>query len=56
VVLLLNPHTGGFSGHFLNPSTEKKTLFSGAIYQKPTPAGFGLFPGTDEAGSVDISR
>jgi hypothetical protein len=55
LVLTLTPRTGAFSGHFLYPGTRKVTAFGGVIYQKPTSAGFGLFPDGDEWGEVDIS-
>jgi hypothetical protein len=48
--------TGSLTGSFRNPATGKKTTFTGVIYQKPAPAGFGLFLGTDQTGSVQISQ
>lgn len=57
VTLSLSPGTGAFSGHFLYPGTDKKTPFSGVIYQKPAPAaGYGLFLGADQSGEVDITQ
>ncbi len=54
VKVTLTTSTGLFSGSFLDPATNKKTSFSGAIYQKPQPTGFGLFIGVDQSGSVEI--
>ena len=57
VTLTLNPGTRGFSGKFLDPVTDKKTSFGGVIYEKPAPAaGYGLFLGTDQCGSVEITQ
>jgi hypothetical protein len=55
VTLTLTPATGPFSGKFLDPVTGKKTPFGGVIYQDPAPAGFGLFLGADQFGSVEIT-
>jgi hypothetical protein len=55
VALTLTPSTGAFSGHFLYPGTDKKTLFDGVIYQKPSLEGLGLFPGADQYGGVEIT-
>jgi uncharacterized repeat protein (TIGR03803 family) len=52
----LTPGTGWFSGNFLIPETNKKTSFTGIIYQKPAPAGFGLFLGTDQSGNLEIMQ
>jgi len=56
VTLTVTPGTGAISGHFLYPGTDKKTPFSGMIYQKPTPAGFGLFLGNEQCGELEISQ
>ena len=57
VTITLTLGTGAFSGKFLDPVTDKKTSFSGVIYQEPAPgAGYGMFLGTDECGSVKISQ
>ncbi len=47
---------GAFTGTFLDPADNNaKTSFGGVIYEKPAAEGFGLFLGTDQSGSVDIS-
>ena len=57
VSLALTPGTGAFSGQFLFPGTNKKTPYSGVMYQKPAPpTGYGLFLGTVQSGEVDISQ
>jgi hypothetical protein len=56
VTMTLTPGTGVFSGKFLYPGGDKKTPFSGVIYQKPTPTGFGMFLGADESGGVEITQ
>jgi uncharacterized repeat protein (TIGR03803 family) len=53
-LLSISPATGVFGGRFLNPVTNKQTPFSGIIYQKPTPQGYGLFLGTDQSGPVSL--
>jgi hypothetical protein len=54
--ITLTPAKGTLTGHFLYPGTNKKTSFGGIIYQKPTPAGFGLFLGPDQAGGLQITQ
>jgi hypothetical protein len=56
VTLSLTPRTGAFTGKFLYPGTNDKTTFSGVIYQKPVSAGFGLFLGPAQSGSVEITQ
>jgi len=56
VTLILAASPGKFSGKFLYPGTNKETSFDGVIYQKPVPAGFGLFLGTDQCGSLQITQ
>jgi uncharacterized repeat protein (TIGR03803 family) len=56
ITVKLSPGTGAFSGAFYYPGTTKKTSFEGVIYQKPDPAGFGLFFGTDQSGNLEITR
>ena len=57
VSLTLTPGTGAFRGYFLFPVTNTRTPFGGVIYQKPAPAaGFGLFPGTDQCGGLEITQ
>jgi hypothetical protein len=46
---------GTFSGKFPYPPTNKGKAFGGVIYIKPAPAGYGLFLGTDQTGSVEIT-
>jgi hypothetical protein len=47
--------TGTFSGKFPYPPKNKGKSFGGVIYIKPAPAGYGLFLGTDQSGSVEIT-
>jgi hypothetical protein len=56
VTMTLNPTTGAIAGTFLYPGTNKRTTFGGVFYQKPTPAGFGLFLGSDQSGTVEIDQ
>jgi hypothetical protein len=56
VTITLTPATGAFTGSFKYPVTDKKTTFGGVIYQKPASAGYGLFMGTDQTGSVQVTR
>lgn len=56
VSVQLTPGNGAFSGGFHNPEVPGVTLFSGVIYQKPTPSGFGLFLGSSQSGAVDLSQ
>ena len=56
VTVTLVPWTGAFSGTFLYPGTGMKTGFNGVIYQKPAPAGFGLFLGASQTGGVEITQ
>jgi len=55
ITLTLTPKTGAFSGKFLYPGTDKKTSFSGVIYQKLPSIGFGLFMGADQCGALKIT-
>jgi hypothetical protein len=52
----ITPRTGVFTGKFPDPITKKETPFGGVIYKKPSAAGFGLFLGTDQTGSVGIMQ
>jgi hypothetical protein len=47
-----------FRGGFLYPAMNgtRKIPFGGVIYQKPGPFGFGQFLGTDQSGSLEITR
>jgi len=56
VTLAISPSTGAFTGTFLNPLTNKRTPYAGIIYQKAPAEGLGLFLGSDQTGSVDISQ
>jgi hypothetical protein len=46
---------GAFSGAFPFPATKRPKAFSGVIYNKPTPGGYGLFLGTNQSGTVEIT-
>jgi hypothetical protein len=48
--------TGAFNGKFFPPGEHKATPFGGVIYEKPAAAGYGLFLGTDQCGTVEISQ
>ncbi len=55
VKVTLTLSTGAFTGSFLDPANaDKKTTFGGAIYEKPSAEGFGLFLGPDQSGAVNI--
>jgi hypothetical protein len=56
VTLILTPRTGAFSGTLLDPGANKGPVFNGVIYQKPVPAGFGLFLATGRCGGVEITQ
>ncbi len=56
VSLTLTPGTGAFSGHFLDPVTSKQTSFGGVIYQDPAAEGLGVFIGTTQSGTVEITQ
>ena len=56
VTLSIDTGKGAFTGDFTDPDTNEKTPYWGVIYQKAPAEGFGLFLGTDQAGSVDISQ
>jgi hypothetical protein len=56
VTLTVTPGTRAVAGHFINPATNKQTPFTGIIYQKPAPAGFGLFLDQGQAGSLQITQ
>lgn len=56
VTLKLIPATGAFSGTFHYPVTGARASFSGVIYEKSSPAGFGLFLGADQIGGVQITQ
>ncbi len=56
VTVTLTPASGAFTGTFDYPGTNTVTAFGGVIYQKPAPTGYGLFLGTSQAGSVEITR
>jgi hypothetical protein len=56
VSVQLTPSNGVFSGAFRNPEVPGVTLFTGVIYQKPTPGGFGLFLGSTQSGAVELSQ
>lgn len=47
--------TGEFSGKFSYPGMSATKPFGGVIYQKPAPAGFGMFLGTEGCGAVEIT-
>jgi hypothetical protein len=55
VSLAVFPATGLFSGTVLLPVSRKEASFGGVIYQKPAPAGFGLFMDTGACGTVEIA-
>ena len=58
VSVALVPGTGMFRGGFFYPAMAgtRKIPFAGVIFQKPGPAAFGQFLGTDQSGSLEITR
>jgi hypothetical protein len=56
ITVKLTPETGAFRGMFQYPGTGSMTSFSGVIYEKPSPTGFGLFPGAGQIGGVQITQ
>jgi outer membrane protein assembly factor BamB len=56
LTLSIVPSTGAFTGRFPFPGTNKATVYSGVIYQKPTTYGSGLFLSSTESGEVIISQ
>ena len=56
VSLILTPRTGAFSGTFINPGTDRRSIFTGVIYQKTAPEGFGLFLGAGQCDGVEITQ
>jgi hypothetical protein len=56
VTIKVKPDTGEFSGTFTNPGSAAATPFTGVIYQKPTPGGFGMFLDSDQSGAVTLTQ
>ena len=56
ITLSVTLGTGALSGEFRSPVTNQKTSLNGVIYQKPAPAAFGHFLGTDQSGALEISQ
>jgi len=54
-VVLFNPANGAFGGWFPYPGTDAKTYFNGIFYKKPAAEGVGLFLGSSQSGSVEIT-
>jgi hypothetical protein len=52
--LSFNIKSGGLTGSFVHPVTNKTSKISGMVFQKDNTA-FGLFPGTDATGSVFLN-
>lgn len=57
ISLILSPGAGTFTGHFMDPGTNKLTPIDGVIYERPSPAaGYGQFLGSDGCGELEISQ
>ena len=56
VAIEIKPETGEFSGSFTNLGASAVTPFTGVIYQKPSPGGFGVFRETGQSGAVNVTQ